>query len=70
MRSTGVECTDKARFDAHSLSIQGDPVNTHRLVGLQQQINYVFNQRLLTQRSLNPALILDIALGIATHDDE
>ncbi|WP_162388306.1 site-specific integrase [Spirosoma endbachense] len=69
-RSTGIVVANKADFDTQSLVIAGDPVNTARLAALKNEIVKVFNERLLMGKSLNPRFILDIALGLATHQDE
>ena len=70
IRSTGISLKDPDDFDHSTLTIKNDPVNSTRLQELKNDIITVYNERLMGKRSLNANLIIDIAMGLATHDDE
>ncbi|WP_138990806.1 site-specific integrase [Larkinella sp. C7] len=68
-KSTGIKAT-AATFDPQTRTLLNDPTNTARLRTLESNIQRIFKDRELSDRSLDPTIIRDIALGLRGHDEQ
>lgn len=66
-RTTNIKVR-QSDFNTETLEIKGNPNDTARLLHFRSDVMRVFTERCVTGRSLDPAIIRDIALGLRTHD--
>lgn len=66
-RTTGIKAHSND-FDNETLQIKGNPDDSARLISFKADVMRVFTERCISGRSLDPAVIRDIALGLRGHD--
>ena len=57
------------QFNHDTREVIGEPEKTARVQDLEASIQKVFTERVITDRSTDPNVILDIAFGLRSHDD-
>lgn len=68
-KSTFISVADKSDFNRKTYQIAGDPENTERLKLFTDTVLRVFREREILCLSMDPTVILYIALGLRGHHD-
>ena len=67
--STRISCL-KSQWDTANKIILKEPLKTAQLNDLRTKIEKVFYERKITERSLHPQTVIQIALGLRQHDKD
>lgn len=67
--STGIFVENRKHWDSATVCIAGNESKTLLLRHLKTEIEAVYVERFVTDRSLDPFIILQVAAGLRTHDE-
>ncbi|PQA59424.1 site-specific integrase [Siphonobacter curvatus] len=66
--STGIFVDDRTNWNPQTATIEGNQPHTLFLNQLKSEVEVIFTERFVTQRSLEPRVILQILAGLRGHD--